>query len=94
MNKIKIKYKLLIGSLFTAMLMMVTVQVDFEMPFTIKDLAITANEAQAHPQYQDMELADAMCWETGETFLKCVHGSYVCDVRDQGTCSGTDPEEG
>jgi len=81
-----------LGFLFTALLMVFTVHVNFDLPFTLNDVRISINEAQAHPEYQNMELADAICWQTGETFLKCVHGSYVCDARDQGTCSELDPE--
>lgn len=36
--------------------------------------------------YSNMELADHTCWKTGRTFLRCRHGSYVCNASDQGTC--------
>jgi hypothetical protein len=36
--------------------------------------------------YDNMELADHTCWNTGGTILRCKHGNYICDAGDQGTC--------
>lgn len=68
-------------------LVMVNLQVNDSSP-SFDDL--TANSAYAGPVYDDMELRYTVCWETGEDFLKCFHGDYVCDASDQGYCGPED----
>lgn len=54
---------------------------------------IPIDNANADPLWTPMVLVDDTCWVTGEPFKKCVHApSGICDSRDQGTCSSTDPE--
>lgn len=81
------------ATIMVVALVMVNFQVDIKSPFFKSDINISLNEAKAQV-YDDAELEYHTCWVTGEPFLRCVHGSYVCDVSDQGTCSSTDPEEG
>ncbi len=51
------------------------------------------NNANADPLYTPMLLQERTCWVTMEPFDKCVHApSRICDSRDQGTCSSSDPE--
>ncbi len=87
MSKLKLKLlKISIAALFTVLLLGVTIKANLDFPITMENFQVTSNEAKAN-LYVDMELADRTCWVTGETILMCVHGNYVCDSVDQGTCS-------
>jgi hypothetical protein len=69
---------------------MLHVHLEFEPPFSFSNVSIEIQEARANT-YDDMEHSWETYWVTKEEFLKCVHGCYVCDAGDQGSCSSTDP---
>lgn len=89
MKKLKsTSLKIFSAAFLTVLLLGVTVKVNLDFPITMDDFKVTSNEAKA-AMYVDMELADRTCWVTGQRILMCVHGEYVCDSGDQGTCSGS-----